>query len=132
MSDKIRITFSRFCASGFYGDECKCVKCCEQHGRVYDEIEEHKNWVYAQVMRGESFIVENAKPTSYRDSKNNLRFGMKFNYFFKASISSDKGQCKDCIYFDKNGFCEHSNSKDYCADRDTSDWCDIDSFEKKK
>ena len=33
----IKIVFSRFCASGFYGDNCICQKCCQIHNKPYDK-----------------------------------------------------------------------------------------------
>ena len=82
-----KIVFSRFCASGFYGDECVCEKCCKIHNKPYDKEKEHKNWVYAKVMRGESFIVDDVKPMVSFDNNGKMEFGKTFTYFFKAEKS---------------------------------------------
>ena len=83
----IKIVFSRFCASGFYGDKCICKKCCQIQNKPYDEIEEHKNWVYSQVMTGQSFIVDNVKPMVSFSDDGKMEFGKTFTYFFKGEIS---------------------------------------------
>lgn len=88
LDSKVKITFSTYCASGFYGDECKCIKCCEKHGRKYDKVEEHKNYIYAQVMTGESFIVDGVKPTVYIDENYKPHYGKIFKYFYKGQVSS--------------------------------------------
>lgn len=129
--EKVKITFSKYCASGFYGDDCKCIRCCKKFNREYNQVEEHKNWVYAKVMKGESFIIDGVKPMVYFHN-NKPKFGMEFTYFYNGSISFDNGQCKDCLFYESNGFCSHTNSKDICADRDSDSWCDIKSFKKRK
>lgn len=83
----IKIVFSRFCASGFYGNNCICQKCCQIQNKPYNELEEHKNWVYAQVMTGQSFIVDNVKPMVYFNKDGKIEFGKTFTYFFKGEIS---------------------------------------------
>lgn len=84
---KVKLVFSRFCASGFYGDNCVCEKCCKIHNRPYDKAEEHKNWVYSRVMKGESFIVDDVKPMVSFSDDGKLEFGKTFTYFFKGEKS---------------------------------------------
>jgi len=58
----IKITFNKYCCSYYYGKKCKCKRCCEANNIKYNETEEHKNWVYANIMTGRSLIIENVKP----------------------------------------------------------------------
>lgn len=37
-------------------------------------------------------------------------------------------QCGACYFYNSNGFCSHNLSKDFCADRDSTDSCNIDKF----
>ncbi len=89
---KVKIVFSQFCASGFYGNKCICKKCCEIHNRPYDKVEEHKNWVYSRVMKGEAFIVDDVKPMVSFKEDGKMEFGKSFTYFYTGvkSLNSKK------------------------------------------
>lgn len=89
---KVKIVFSQFCASGFYGDNCICEKCCKIHNRPYNKVEEHKNWVYSRVMKGEAFLVDNVKPMVSFNESGKMEFGKSFTYFYTGvkSLNSKK------------------------------------------
>ena len=40
--------------------------------------------------------------------------------------------CGLCVHYCDRGFCEHWKSTDTCADRDSGDICNIDSFKAKE
>lgn len=90
LEGNIKIVFSRYCASGFFGDNCVCQKCCQIHNKPYDKEAEHKNWVYSQVMKGESFLVENVKPMVHFNENGKMEFGRTFTYMYQGSIVDDE------------------------------------------
>jgi hypothetical protein len=49
-----------------------------------------------------------------------------------SPFENNKKKCGDCIYYNINGFCIHTESIDSCADRDSHHTCDINSFVLKK
>ena len=40
--------------------------------------------------------------------------------------------CELCLFYSDKGFCEHTESIDTCADRDSDRVCDIDGFKAKE
>ena len=78
-----KITFSKYCASGFYGEKkCRCKRCCEKFDKFYNELDEKRDWIYSRVMSGESFIVENAKIIDFNSKS--INFNKKINLFYTA------------------------------------------------
>jgi len=41
-------------------------------------------------------------------------------------------ECGNCKYYNNRGFCEHSNSIDSCADRDSDCKCSINKFKERE
>ena len=78
---KVKLTFSKYCCSGFYGKNCRCKRCCTEQNKSYNELDEHRDWIYAQVMQGESFVVDKVKPmVTFENSK--PIFGKEFRYIY--------------------------------------------------
>lgn len=79
---KVKLTFSKYCCSGFYGEKCRCKRCCTEQNKPYNELDEHRDWVYAQVMQGEGFVIDNVKPKVSFDKDGEMQFGKTFKYVF--------------------------------------------------
>jgi len=85
---KGKVTFSKFCASGFYGENhCKCKRCCEKLNKPYDKTEEHKNWVYSRVMKGESFIVDDVQIIDFESEP--IDFNKRVSMFYNGKLNKD-------------------------------------------
>jgi hypothetical protein len=83
----IKMIFSKYCASGFYGEKkCRCKRCCEKFNKFYSEIDEKRDWIYSKVMKGKSFIVDNV---SIIDLKSNP---MNFDKRIKAFVEIKKSK----------------------------------------
>lgn len=78
---KVKLTFSKYCCSGFYGQNCRCKRCCTEQNKSYNELDEHRDWIYAQVMQGESFVVDKVKPMVTFENGKPI-FGKEFKYIY--------------------------------------------------
>ena len=81
---RVKTIVSKFCCQGFYGEKCRCEKCCKIYNKPYSRTKEHKNWVYAQVMRGESFIVDDVRQSVIFENDVPIS-GESYQYYFQAN-----------------------------------------------
>lgn len=83
---KVIMVVSKYCNSGFYGEACRCKKCCEIQNKPYNELDEHRDWIYSQVMRGEAFIVKDINVMKFTDEGKMFYETVNLFYSSKESI----------------------------------------------